>query len=221
VTLNDGVKLPSQLKESKLLATAYYQIGHLYSDRNLFPEAIAAYENSKAGFERAGLIRDEIYVLADLGALYFIQEDYKKARECSEQSLRIAESANSSEPAGAYPDDFGKARALLTLGDLDTNEGNYEQAVEKLQKSMALYRRLNGSGSSYDLYIAGVYGALGRAYPEIGDSTTGLAPTKAANPRLSPNVEARQNAISSLEGRKRSTQRRCRNIPSASLSRYG
>ena len=174
VTLNDGVKLPSQLKDSRLLANAYYQLGHLYSDRNLFPEAIAAYENSKDSFERAGLIRDEIYVLADLGALYFIQEDYKKARECSEQSLHIAESANSSEPAGTYPDDFGKARALLTLGDLDTDEGNYEQAVEKLQNSLALYRRLNGSGSSYDLYIAGVYGALGRAYPEIGDSATGL-----------------------------------------------
>src|SRR5438874_4322612 len=174
VTLNDGIKLPSQLKDSRLLANAYYQLGHLYSDRNLYPEAIAAYENSKEGFERAGLIRDEIYVLADLGALYFIQEDYKKARECSEQSLHIAESANSSEPAGAYPDDFGKARALLTLGDLDTDEGNYEQALEKLQNSLSLYQRLSGSSSSYDLYIAGVYGALGRAYPEIGDSTTGL-----------------------------------------------
>ncbi|PYS31894.1 MAG: hypothetical protein DMF75_13545 [Acidobacteria bacterium] len=174
VSLNDGVRLPSQLRDSKLLATTYYQLGHLYSDRNLFPEAIAAYEKSKDGFERAGLLRDEIYVLADLGALYFIQEDYKKSRECSEQSLHIAESANSSEPAGAYPDDFGKARALLTLGDLDTDEGNYEQAVEKLQSSLALYQRLNGPGSSYDLYIAGVYGALGRAYPEIGDSATGL-----------------------------------------------
>jgi tetratricopeptide (TPR) repeat protein len=84
----------------------------------------------------SGAKRDEIYVLADLGALYFIQEDYKKARECSEQSLHIAEGANSSEPPGAYPDDFGKARALLTLGDLDTREGNYEQAVEKLQNSL-------------------------------------------------------------------------------------
>jgi CHAT domain-containing protein/tetratricopeptide (TPR) repeat protein len=174
VTLNDGVKLPSQLKDSKLLATAYYQLGHLYSDRNLFPEAIAAYENSKDGFERAGLIRDEVYVLADLGALYFIQEDYKKARECSERSLQTAESANTNVPAGAFPDDFGKARALLTLGDLDTYEGNYEQAVEKLQNSLALYRRLNGSGSSYDLYIAGVYGALGRVYPETGDSRNAL-----------------------------------------------
>src|SRR6266404_2214712 len=174
VTLNDEVKLPSQLKDSKLLAITYYQLGQIYSEHSLFPQAIDSYEKSKEGFERAGLTRDEVYVLADLGALYFIKEDYKKARECSEQSLHIAESANSSEPTGAYPDDFGKARALLTLGDLDTDEGNYEQAVEKLQNSLTLYQRLNGSSSSYDLYIAGVYGALGRAYPEIGDSTTGL-----------------------------------------------
>ena len=174
VTLNQGVQLASQLNDSKLLAITYYQLGHIYSDRNLFPQAIASYEKSKDAFERAGLIRDEVYVLADIGALYFIQEDYKKARECSEGSLRTAESATSSLPAGAFPDEFGKARALLTLGDLDTHEGNYEQAVEKLQNSLALYERLNGSSSSYDLYIAGVYGALGRAYPEIGDATTGL-----------------------------------------------
>jgi len=175
VTLNEtAVQVAKRLNDSKLLAITYYQLGHIYSDRNLFPQAIAAYEKSKDGFERAGLTRDEVYVLADLGALYFIQEDYKQARECSERSLNIAEGANSSEPAGAYPDDFGKARALLTLGDLATHEGNYEQAVEKLQNSLALYQRLNGSSSSYDLYIAGVYGALGRAYPERGDSTTGL-----------------------------------------------
>jgi CHAT domain-containing protein/Tfp pilus assembly protein PilF len=175
VTLNEtAVQVAKQLNDSKLLAITYYQLGHIYSDRNLFTEAIASYEKSKDGFERAGLTRDEVYVLADLGALYFIQEDYKKARECSEQSLQIAESANSSVPAGVFPDEFGKARALLTLGDLDTHEGNHEQAVEKLQTSLALYQRLNDSSSSYDLYIAGVYGALGRAYPEIGDSTTGL-----------------------------------------------
>lgn len=167
-------QVAKQVSDSKLLAITYYQLGHIYSDRSLFPQAIASYEKSKDGFERAGLTRDEIYVLADLGALYFIQEDYQKARECSEGSLRIAESANSSAPPGTFPDEFGKARALLTLGDLDTHEGNYEQAVEKLQNSLALYQRLNGSSSSYDLYIAGVYGALGRAYPEIGDSTTGL-----------------------------------------------
>jgi tetratricopeptide (TPR) repeat protein len=175
VTLNGtAVQVAKQSNDSKLLAISYYQLGHIYSDRNLFPQAIASYEKSKDGFERAGLTRDEVYVLADLGALYFIQEDYQKARECSERSLHIAESTNSGAPAGAFPDEFGKARALLTLGDLDTHEGNYDQAIEKLQKSLALYQRLNGSSSSYDLYIAGVYGALGRAYPEIGDSTTGL-----------------------------------------------
>ncbi|HYX30338.1 MAG TPA: CHAT domain-containing protein [Pyrinomonadaceae bacterium] len=173
VNLNDGAQLASQMNDSRLLAIAYYQLGHFYSDRNLFREAIASYEKSKDGFERAGLTRDEVYVLADLGALYFIQEDYKKARECSERSLHISE-GTSGVPAGAFPDDFGKARALLTLGDLDTHDGNYDQAVQKLQNSLALYGRLNGSGSSYDLYIAGVYGALGRAYPEMGDSISGL-----------------------------------------------
>jgi len=164
----------NQLNDSKTLAINYYHLGHAYSDLNLFPQAIESYEKSNEAFEKAGLTRDEVYVLAELGALYFIQEEYEKARECSERSLHIAGSGNSDVPAGAFPDDFGKARALLTLGDLDTHEGNYEQAVEKLQNSLALYQRLNGGSSSYDLYIAGVYGALGRVYPEIGDSPAGL-----------------------------------------------
>src|SRR2546430_16492356 len=110
VTLNDGVKLSSQLKDSKTLAITYYHLEHAFSDLNLFPQAIESYEKSKEAFDKPGPIRNEIYVLADLGALYFIQEDYKRARECSETSLHIAENENINATAGMFPDDVGKAQ---------------------------------------------------------------------------------------------------------------
>jgi CHAT domain-containing protein len=170
-----AVQIASARNDSKLLGSSFYRLGHSYSDAKQFARAIEAYEKSEIAFHATGLLHDEVYVLADLGALYFIQEDYAKARENSERSLALSNTASVNVPAGTYPDEYGKARALLTLGDLDTHEGNYQQAVENLQQSLLLYGRLKAPASLKDLYAADVYGALGRAYPEIGESNLGLA----------------------------------------------
>jgi len=75
----------------KLLATTYYRLGSTHSALNQIPLAIDAYEKSRANFELAGLQRDLIYILADLGALFFIQEQYQKAKDYSEQSITLAD----------------------------------------------------------------------------------------------------------------------------------
>jgi len=36
ISLNDGAQLASQLNDSKLLAIAYYQLGHFYSEPQSF-----------------------------------------------------------------------------------------------------------------------------------------------------------------------------------------
>lgn len=175
IRLNEiAVQIATGRNDTKLLGSSFYRLGHSYSDAKQFERAIGAYEKSEAAFHAAGLVRDEVYVLADLGALYFIQEDYARARENSERSLALLNKAAVDAPAGAFPDEYGKARALLTLGDLDTHEGNYEQAIENLQLSLLQYDRLTAPASLKDLYAADVYGALGRAYPEIGQSNLGL-----------------------------------------------
>ena len=175
IRLNEiAVQIATGRNDTKLLGSSLYRLGHSYSDDKQFEKAIEAYEKSEAAFHATGLIRDEVYVLADLGALYFIQEDYAKARENSERSLAVLKRAAVDAPAGMYPDEYGKARALLTLGDLDTHEGNYQEAVESLQQALLLYERLKAPTSLKDLYAADVYGALGRVYPEIGESNLGL-----------------------------------------------
>lgn len=169
-----AIQVAAQLRDQRSLATTYYNIGRTYSGLNQFPAAIGAYEKSREYFAQAGLERDEIYVLGDLGALYFIQEDYEKAKEYSEQSISIADKVKTDSRPGAWPDDFGRARALQTLAEIDTRNGDHEHAIQKLQESLALYQRLNSGPSSSDLYILRVYATLGRVYPEIGDSAAGL-----------------------------------------------
>jgi CHAT domain-containing protein len=170
-----AIEVATRLQDSRLLAKSYYNIGITFSGLNQFPKAIESYEKSREYFERAGQRRDLIYILADLGTLHFILEDYEEARAYSQSAIKLAESSKTTDvPPGAWPDDVGRARALQTLAEIDLREGNHSQAIERLQSSLALYQQLNGNGGSYNRYIAGVYAALGKVYPEAGDYARGL-----------------------------------------------
>lgn len=170
-----AVEFANQLHDPKLLGKSYYNLGASYYALNNVNKAIESYEKSGEYFEQAGLLRDTIYVFADLGAIYFNQENYQRAREYSERSIQTADSVKNSNVApGAWPDDFGRARALHTLAEIDLRDGNHAEAIGKLQESLKLYEQLNGQGSTYDVSIAGVYTALGKVYPEIGEYGKGL-----------------------------------------------
>jgi CHAT domain-containing protein len=170
-----AIQVAAHLRDQKLLAVTYYSIGRTYSGLNKIPKAIEAYEKSRGYFEQAGLRRDLIYILSDLGAFYLILEDYSKAIDYSEQSITLAEKLKSSDALpGAWPDDYGRARALQTLADIDLRDGDHPQAIEKLQASLAIYQRFNSEGSSYNSYIAGDLMALGRVYTAAGDNARAL-----------------------------------------------
>ncbi len=165
-----SVQIATKLGEPRLLAKTYYNLARTFSGMNQPDKAVDSYERSRKYFEQAGLKRDLIYVLADLGAIFFNKEDYQSAEAYSEQSLLIADSAKFSEvPVGSYPDEFGRARALQTLAEIDLRHGRPERAIERLQRSLALFLELNGQDSNYAYYVAGVYAALGRVYPETGN----------------------------------------------------
>ncbi|MDX6499598.1 MAG: hypothetical protein QOG23_2858 [Blastocatellia bacterium] len=171
-----AIQVADQLHNPKLLATTYYNSGRIYSASNQFSKAIEVYEKSRGYFEQAGLQRDLIYVLGDLGASYFILEDFQKARDYSEQSIAWAEKWKGADATpGALPDDYGRARALQTLADINLRDGDHAQAIEKLQMSLALYQQLNRADSSYNFYIAGDLMALGRVYTEASDNVRALS----------------------------------------------
>ena len=170
-----AVEVAGRLHDPKLLGKSYYNLAAKYLEFNKIDKAIDAYERSGQCFKEAGLLRDLIYIYGDLGALFFNQENVQKAREYSEESIQTADSVkNITIAPGAWPDDFGRARALHTLAEIDLHEGNQANAIDKLQQSLRLYQHLNGEGSHYNVSIAGVYAALGKVYPELGDYASGL-----------------------------------------------
>ncbi len=165
-----ALRVADRLKKPELIATTYYYLGRSYSRINDFAHSIQAYETSRELFEQTGLESNLSYVLAELGALYFIMEEYAKAQSYSEQSLAITgqlKSKPTHESLG--PLQYARARSLHTLGQLDLSNGNHAEALNKLHDARALLEQLNGSGSLYNIPIAHVLITIASVHSELGE----------------------------------------------------
>ena len=163
------VRVADRLNKPELAATSYYFLGRTYSRMSDFEGSIQAYETSKKLFEQVGFDRNLIHVLADLGALYLTIEDYEKAESYSKRSLSIAGQIQSSATSlSLAPIENAPAKALHTLGEIDLHQGNHEAALNNLREALALYERLNGPGSSYNLQIADALIAIAKVHGEMG-----------------------------------------------------
>jgi len=169
-----------QLKDQKRLAKTYYDIARSHSGLGNYDNATAAYSESRKAFEAAASERDVIYILADLGTISLIQERYADAQEYSETSISLAERLkDSSAPAGAWPDAFGIAGSLRTLGELSLRDGDIDQAISQFQRALNLLNELNRD-HSYDFYVTETYTGLGRVYTSAGDHVKALASLNSA-----------------------------------------
>jgi CHAT domain-containing protein/uncharacterized protein HemY len=165
----------THLKDKRCVAATHYNIGRTYSSMGKVGEAIRAYIESKTVFEAAGLRRDLIYILSDLGSLYFYAQDYKQARACSEESVALVEELKDSDVRpGAWPDSFGVAGAFSTLGALCQREGNYADAIEYFQKSITLYEKLGDGDVNFRIGLADNFASLARVHRTTGDNGQAL-----------------------------------------------
>lgn len=163
------------LNDKKLLALTYYNIARSHSGLLQIDAAISAHLLCRQNFEEAGLQRDIIYVLADLGALHLYAENQPRARLYSEQSIALAEQLKTSAaPPGAWPDEYGLATAHSTLGNVNFNEGHFEQGIAFLEKALALYQGLDQKGAPYSANIADTLANLGRFHSMMGDHQRAL-----------------------------------------------
>src|ERR1043165_5165263 len=191
--LYDGAReVALHLKDKRRLATTNYNIARSYSGLGQYENATSNYLQSKEAFEAAGFERDVIYVLAELGMINWVQERFSNARQYSEASIGLAERLNrDTTPAGAWPDAFGIAEALLTLGQLSARDGDVDQAIAQLMRGVDLLHELN-SDHSYNFYITEIYAALGRVYTSAGDHIKALqylnSALKTASASQTPNV---------------------------------
>src|SRR6185503_6409131 len=193
-------RVADRLNKPELTATSHYYLGRTYSGMSDYDRSIQAYETSRKLFEQAGIQSNLIYVLADLGALYLTVEDYEKAHSYSELSLATAgEMKSTFAEVSLGPIQYSQARALQTLGQIDLREGNHEAALKKLREASALYERLNGTSSSYNLEIADALIAIAKVHGEMGQYGQAFSDLNKANQvsKISGDPNTRANIMSS------------------------
>jgi len=195
-----AVRVADRLKKPELVATTYYYLGRTYSRTNDFANAIQAYETSRALFQQAGLEGNLSYVLADLGALYFVMEEYAKAQSYSEQSLAITRQLKSKPTQESLgPIDYARARSLHTLAHVDLSNGNHAEALNKLREARALLEHLNGSGSLYNITIADVLITIANVHSQVGEYASALFALSKAH-QVSRNSQDQNTQASILSG---------------------
>jgi len=163
---------PEQLRRA---ASTLYKIGWAEFGRGNIASAIEKYLESKRLFEEAHARRDLIYILADLGSLYIYSADYKTSKVYSEQSLALAEQLKgSSEPLGAWPDEYGIGKAFSNLGNVSKHDGEYDKAIEYFRKSLAAYHSIDNGTGKFRVEILDDLADIGRTYLARGDSLRAL-----------------------------------------------
>src|ERR1044072_7215380 len=171
-----ALRIADRLNKPEVVATTYYYQGRTYSQMNDFENSIQAYETSRKLFEQAGLESNLSYVLADLGALYFVMEENAKAQSYAEQSLALTGQLKSKPKQESLgPIEYARARSLHTLGQIDFSNGNHAEALNKLHEALAVLEQLNGSGSLYNIPIAEVLITIANVHCEIGEYASALS----------------------------------------------
>ncbi|MGH9211677.1 MAG: ATP-binding protein [Acidimicrobiales bacterium] len=122
----------------------------------------ARYDDSEQAFTQAletarsiGNRTDEARVLTSLGDLY-VHWGRPQARQTLEQGLELTADLG---------DEFGQALALRILGELDTAEGRYDDALASLQTALDLNRKIESAHIE-----ALILRAVGQAHAGRGDT---------------------------------------------------
>ena len=153
---------------------ALYQTGLTHTYEWQLDAAIKDYLNSREALQTANANEHLVYVLADLGALYYYQQTFQQAKEYSRQSLTLAGRLPVTMPNEQVRPD-GLATALANLGAVARWEGDYEQALDYLQKALSQYQALARSNPDFKAQVAETQAEIGRAYRVLGDYTQALA----------------------------------------------
>lgn len=170
-----AIEVSMRLKDPQRIANAHYYRGRTYAAAGNSEAAIASYRASIQIYDQAGFLKDVVYVLGDLGALYLYLQDYKQAREFAERSLRLAVNAHAGTvPAGAQPIEYGLAVAESTLGGIDEFDGKYSSAARRFQRSLKLFETLDGGSRKYGFQILDTMASIGRVSNAMGENGQAL-----------------------------------------------
>jgi signal transduction histidine kinase len=161
--LNEALFLAHKTQEDGLLASVYFQLGTLYSEKGAYNRAVEHYyiglqyyERKKNFYEKSG------YPYVDIGNLFYRLEQKEQALQFYRKSLAVF---------SLYPDQkkegWGRTLAMSNMGlcflnlEMADSALVYFNDVLNVRKQMLLENQVDSSLISYSyLYLARAYQAL-------------------------------------------------------------
>lgn len=165
----------AQLAQPTLAGLALYQRGLTSTYQGDLATAIAQYEQSRVALARSSEGQPHlVYVLADLGALYLCQQDYRQAQTHSARSVELA--AQLPPQTGlpvSRPDGLAVALVNLGMGARWANEDT--AALSYLRQGLAQYHALAQQQQHFPAQVVEAQAEIGRVYRVLGRYAEALA----------------------------------------------
>ena len=132
-----------------------YVVGNNYLSLHEYQKALEYYERAKAIGERYGFYNNLSDVYISLVDLYAFLKLYDKAEKAGENAIKYAYLLDNA---------FMLMRSYLSVGELQNRNGNYQAAINNLNRSISVATGDFGD----DFYLSKDYGSLGKAYANNG-----------------------------------------------------
>lgn len=161
-------------EDGKIIGYSYYKIGRFYFARDRIPKAIENYLQSKHAYEQVGARDDLVRVLSELGTLYIFAQDFQKAKAYSQQSLSLAKTFTGDGQSASIYVTEGVATSHANLGYVSKEEGEYDEALNHLSKSLSMYKQMSVAAPIYESDVAEGLATIGRTYRVMGSYTQAL-----------------------------------------------
>lgn len=153
--------LPENMDEQAV--EIYVKLAKNYSKLDEIKDAIQAYDSALGLCEEHRHMKWRIQILIDMGELYILLSDWKKATEVFEKSRKYAH--EQAEQASA-------ARALIGLGQIHYRKGQYHDADARFKSALA---QLEHDRESSDQLRAEIENQLGNVQYRLGNIAAAIA----------------------------------------------
>ncbi len=133
-TAKAGVKLAEQLHFRDGGARCQHQLGLGYLHLNDYDKAFSVFHSALDVFEKTGAYQRQANIYLAMADIYYRQAKYSLATEYYNKGIKIYDQIN-------YP--IGKGYALISIGGLCSDLGNYEEAINNYLRALTAFEQDN------------------------------------------------------------------------------
>lgn len=160
VELNKAIDAAEKYNLPLVKAHATHNIGMVYHYQQMADSAISYYTRSQQQYEKLGDTSRSTFILGNIGHIFLKRKDFRRAKECYLQSLKLAETQKNYKAIGNAQQSLG----VLFLETKDWNHARYYLLEAK--------KTLESTGEKTE-YLR-LLDNLSEAYQEAGDTITAI-----------------------------------------------